>query len=234
MNTWETRDLVLVYGIWRTGTNLLMSIFREHGYLDLNEFYSKLVDDERILEIVNFKLSNILCQKNLQKCTVKLLLHHVHHMDDLNKNFFTRKFLVYRRDIFSSIISKIIAENRSNWYRSTYEPEQPEFFADISKETFLEYAEEYIFILTNFVKSGYAKIDVDYVINYEEDLIPYVENNPTDSLPSINYNVNNKQELRELFEYIYSSEVKMINDFFDRIRIETNQVEFETLFIDRK
>lgn len=230
MNSWATRDLVLVYGIWRTGTNLLMSIFREHGYLDLNEWFSNLVKDQETISVANFKLSNILCQQNLQKCTVKLLLHHIHHMDEKNKNFFTRKFLVYRRDIFSSIISKIIAENRSNWYRSTYNPEQPEFTADISIETFMRYADEYLFILTNFVKSGNSKVSIDYVINYEDDLIPYAKNNPTDSLPSINYAVTNKEELQELFVRNYSAEVKLVNDFFDTLRKEINNVEFETLF----
>lgn len=224
------RDLVLVYGMWRTGTNLLMSIFKKYGYLDLNEFFSLLSDNEEKIAILNSKLFDILCQDNLNKCTVKLILYQTNYIDDTNKNMFSKKFLVYRRDIFSSIISKVLAETRLNWYRSTYQPEQPKFFGEISKETLMDYADPYIFMLMNFIKSGHSKINFDYIINYEDDLIPYVAKNPTDSLPSSNYTITNLQELRELFDYSFCAEVKQINEFFDNLRKETNTVEFETLF----
>ncbi len=224
------RDIVLVYGIWRTGTNLLLSMFRNREYIDLNEFFSLLSDTPEQIEILNGKLFDILCQEPLQKCTTKIMLHQVNYLEDRNQNFFTRRFLVYRRDIFASIISKLVAEARLNWYRSTYIPEQPKFNDTIPTEIFLESAEEIMFILRTFINNGYSKITFDHIINYEDDLVPFARKNPTDSLPSSNYTVTNLEELRELFEYSYSTEIKLVNDFFDRIRTETNKVEFEELF----
>lgn len=224
------RDIVLVYGIWRTGTNLLLSMFRNREYIDLNEFFSLLSDTPEKIEILNGKLFDILCQEHLQKSTTKIMLHQVNYLEERNHKFFTRRFLVYRRDIFASIISKLIAEARLNWYRSTYVPNQPPFNDSIPKEIFLETAEEIMFILKTFIKSGYQKITVDHVINYEDDLVPYANRNPTDSLPSSNYTVTNIEELKELFEYSYSAEIKLINDFFDRIKRETNKIKFEELF----
>lgn len=222
------KDFVLVYGEWRTGTNLLMSMFRSRGYLDLNEFYSEWAEESsQKVEIVNKKLYSILCQQVLTKCTMKVMLPQIEFVTDEINAFFAKRVLVYRRDIFSSIISRVIAANRLNWYRSTYAPEQPQFDNIITQRNFLLAVEDTMFRYREFISSGRHKITLDHVINYEDDLVPFASNNPTDSLPSTNYTVRNLEELKTLFDGKYSVEVQKINEYFDTLRKETNKVDFE-------
>lgn len=221
------RDFVLVYGEWRTGTNLLISIFKKQGYLDLNDFYSRLTDDPQQVEIVNDKLFGILCQEVLNKCAMKVMLPQIKFVTDKNNAFFTKRVLLYRRDIFSSIISRVIAEARQSWYRSTVRPEQPEFNDMITEQNFLDVAENVLTHYQTFISTGRQKIILDHVVNYEDDLVPFVNNNPTDCLPTANYTVSNLDELKYLFDTKYSTEVHIINQFFDNLRKETNKVDFE-------
>lgn len=220
------RDLVLVYGEWRTGTNLLLSMFRKRGYLDLNEFYSCISD----VDVINEKLLDILCQKVLTKCTVKVMFPQIDHVEPNITDMFTKKILVYRRDIFSTIISRIVAETRKSWYRSTYIPEQPEFNKKIAKQEFVAVANSVISDYVTFINEGYSKINIDHVVNYEDDLVPYTKQNPTDSLPTGNYTIDNLEELRKFFEETYSKKVLMINQFFDTVRQETNKQELDKIF----
>jgi hypothetical protein len=221
------RDFVLVYGEWRTGTNLLLSMFRSRGYLDLNEFYSQLTEEPRMVEIVNNKLFDILCQKVLDKCTLKVMLPQIGIVADKNSDFFTKRVLVYRRDIFSSIISRVVAESRQSWYRSTYAPKQPQFNGIITKQNFLQVAEDVITHYQTFISTNRHEITLDHVVNYEDDLVPFASNNPTDSLPTANYVVSNLEQLKTLFDAKYSVEVYKINQFFDTLRKETNTVDFK-------
>jgi hypothetical protein len=219
------RDFVLVYGEWRTGTNLLLSLFRKRGYLDLNEFYSRWAESR--LELVNDKLFDILCQEVLNKCAMKVLLSQIGVVADKNNNFFTKRVLIYRRDIFSSIISRAVAETRLSWYRSTYAPEQPQFNDIIDEKKFLWVAEDAISHYKTFISTGRHQITLDHVINYEDDLVPFADKNPTDSLPTANYTVTNLEQLKNLFDTKYSAEVHNINQFFDTLRKETNKTDFE-------
>jgi|688.fasta_scaffold146477_3 hypothetical protein len=219
------RDFVLVYGEWRTGTNLLLSMFRQRGYLDLNEFYSRF--EPRQAEILNDKLYDILCQEVLKKCTMKVMLSQIGVVADKNTDFFTKRVLVYRRDIFSSIISRVVAETRLSWYRSTYAPEQPEFNSILTVYNFLQVAEDVISHYKTFISTGRHEISLDYVVNYEDDLVPVASNNPTDSLPTANYTVRNLEQLKTLFDAKYSYDVSNINQFFDNLRKETNKGDFE-------
>ena len=221
------RDLVLVYGEWRTGTNLLLSMFRGRGYLDLNEFYSCIND----VDVINEKLLDILLQKVLEKCTVKVMFPQIQYVDPKIDEMFTRKILVYRRDIFSTIISRIVAESRRSWYRSTYVPEQPEFNKNISNQQFTAMSNSVVSDYITFINEGYSKIQIDHVVNYEDDLVPYANQNPTDSLPTGNYTIDNLEELRKFFEQNYSNKVRMINQFFDSVRQEINKHEFDKIFI---
>ena len=221
------RDFVLVYGEWRTGTNLLVSMFKKQGYLDLYEYYSHLTDTPRQVEIVNDKLFGILCQEVLNKCVMKVMLPQIKFVADKNTALFTKRVLLYRRDIFSSIISKVIAEARLSWYRSTHLPEQPEFNRIITEKDFLYVAETTLRHYRTFISTGWHKITLDHVVNYEDDLVPFANNNPTDSLPTANYTVSNLEQLKTLFYAKYSAEVHIINQFFDNLRKETNKVDFE-------
>ena len=221
------RDFVLVYGEWRTGTNLLVSMFKKQGYLDLNEYYSRLTDNPRQVEIVNDKLFGILCQEVLNKCVMKVMLPQIKFVADKNTALFTKRVLLYRRDIFSSIISKVIAKSRHNWYRTTYEPEQPQFNDIITEQNFLQTANNTIRRYQTFISRDRHKIALDHVVNYEDDLVPFVSINPTESLPSANYTVTNLENLKTLFDAKYSAEVSDINQFFDNLRKETNKIDFE-------
>jgi len=221
------RDFVLVYGEWRTGTNLLMSIFKKQGYLDLNDFYSRLDDNPQQVEIVNDKLFGILCQEVLNKCAMKVMLPQIEFVTDKNNAFFTKRVLLYRRDIFSSIISRVIAETRLSWYRATARPEQPEFNNMITEQNFLDVAENVLTHYKTFISTGRHKIKLDHVVNYEDDLVPFTNNNPTDCLPTANYIVSNLDELKYLFDSKYSVEADDINQFFDTLRKKTNKVDFE-------
>lgn len=219
------RDFVLVYGEWRTGTNLLLSMFRSRGYFDLNEFYSRF--EPRQAEILNDKLFDILCQKVLSKCTMKVMLSQIGVVADKNNDFFTKRVLVYRRDIFSSIISRVVAESRQSWYRSTYAPEQPQFNGTVTEYNFLQVAEDVISHYQTFISTGRHEITLDHVVNYEDDLVPFASNNPTDSLPTANYTVSNLEQLKTLFDTKHSNNVRNINQFFDTLKKETNKVDFE-------
>lgn len=222
------RNFVLVYGEWRTGTNLLLSMFRSRGYLDLNEFYSEWAEESsQKAEIVNKKLYSILCQQVLTKCTMKVMLPQIELVTDENTAFFTKRVLLYRRDIFSTIISRVIADVRLNWYRTIHLPEQPEFNGIITEQNFLEVAENVLSHYQTFIHTGRHKITLDHVVNYEDDLVPFANNNPTDSLPTANYIVSNLEQLKTVFDTKYSSQVYDINQFFDTLRKETNKVDFE-------
>jgi hypothetical protein len=221
------KDFVLVYGEWRTGTNLLLSMFKKQGYLDLNEYYSQLSDYPELIELINNKLYSILCQRVLTKCTMKVMLSQIGVVADRNTDFFTKRVLIYRRDIFSSIISRVIAKSRHNWYRTTYEPEQPQFNDIITEQNFLQTADDTIRRYQTFISRDRHKITLDHVVNYEDDLVPFASNNPTDSLPSANYTVTNLENLKTLFDAKYSAEVYDINQFFDNLRKETNKIDFE-------
>jgi hypothetical protein len=222
------RDFVLVYGEWRTGTNLLLSMFKRRGYLDLNDCFSRLDEENpRLVGVVNEKLFAILCQDVLKKCTMKVMLSQIGVVADKNNDLFTKRVLIYRRDIFSSIISRVVAETRLNWYRSTYEPEQPEFNDNIPEEKFLQVAQKVLLHYQTFITKGRQQITLDHVVNYEDDLVPFANNNPTDSLPTANYTVCNLEELKTLFVAKYSDEVHNINQFFDNLKKETNKTDFE-------
>ena len=203
-------------------------MFKSRGYLDLNDFFSRLEEENpRLVGVVNEKLFAILCQDVLKKCTMKVMLSQIGIVADKNNDFFTKRVLIYRRDIFSSIISRVVAETRSSWYRSTYEPEQPEFNDNIPEENFLQVAKDVLFHYQTFISNGRQKITLDHVVNYEDDLVPFANNNPTDTLPTANYTVSNLEQLKTLFDAKYSVEVYNINQFFDALKKETNKVDFE-------
>lgn len=223
------KDFVLVYGEWRTGTNLLLSMFKYRGYLDLNEVFSRLEDYPHLVEDANDKLYAIISQEVLNKCTMKVMLSQIGIVADKNNDFFTKRILVYRRDIFSSIISRVIAETRLSWYRSIYEPEQPEFNHSITEERFFHVAEDVISHYQTFISNDRHKITLDHVVNYEDDLVPFANKNPTDSLPTDNYTVSNLEQLKTLFDAKYLDEVGSINQFFDALRKETNKIDFAQL-----
>lgn len=225
---------ILIFAYWRTGSNLLTSIFTQRGYFDFNEFYSltgihqmmKFRNEgqsNNLLEHSNSYLVNLINQTS--GCTLKINYPHIEAMNKQVFDRFSHRILLWRSDFYAMSVSKVVAEHRRHWQTTDPEFIQPEFRSEIDPIKFEKSLLSDMASIQKYIDNQYNPNDVDFVVNYERDLIPYIKQNPSAMIPSNNYTVLNEDELKRVYSK-YESAFTRFNDFFEQQRTIKNTREF--------
>jgi hypothetical protein len=149
-------------------------------------------------------------------------------MDNKVPTNFPYKILLFRKDMFATVLSGIVARARWSFcaYRDHARRLQPLFNQSITAEDFTSYLEESLTFHEDFLDKHYHPGIVNHVASYEDDLRPYEKKHPTIMIPSNNVAVNNIQELKDIYKS-YESRVEMIISRLDGIKSQVNKVSFE-------
>jgi len=222
---------IILYGQWRTGTNPLIDIFTDMGFYNFEEYYSRtgiahpdLVHPRKdAREESNLYLHSLLKQRQVDNCIIKINFQHTTMPTYSVENMFDVKMVLYRKDFLQTAISQLVAEDRRSWINYGFQIPYKKSI-DLT-----EIEKRLIGILTDidiFVKSiDIAKIN--QVVNYEEDLVPYIKIVGSRHRVSANYQIENIQEIREWYNNseLFEKFGKLIT-YFDTLKSKINTVEF--------
>jgi hypothetical protein len=224
---------ILITANWRTGSNLLVSIFTDRGYYEFNEWYSLtgiyitknlpgLPHEVSILDTSNKYLENLVTQ--LSNVTLKLNMMFFELPNQKVLDLFDTKILLYRSNFYKMILSRYVAEHRLHWGSIDINEIQPLYHERIDPVKFLDFINQDLTIHENYIKK-YDSSNIDYVVNYEDDLLPYIKHNPSKMIPSNNYFIQNESELKNLVSQ-YQSRIERIVDFFREQKMNKNKIQF--------
>ncbi len=231
-NSFVNNRKVAVYGYWRSGTNLLLSLFETMGFTNFEEFYEILAinksNTQLLIDRHNAYLVARMNQWKNNKSIIKIMLTHTQYVSDPVKEICTDNVFIFRRNVFNLVTSKIIAETRKSWLAFNKHM-QPLFDQPIDAELFKKELDLVLRDFTQFSKT-YKNLNINYVVEYEKDLVPYVKRNPesTAHTESSNYVVQNKDELSDIYINQYSDEFNRVFASFDYLKMKTNKFDFDT------
>ncbi len=226
---------IIIYSYWRTGSNLLASIFQVyHNYFYLNDWHVPIIQrpaDAGLIapgglvpysNITNDYLYTLL-STDYNHTVLKVNLPHIEYIDTKIKSQVMHNLFLYRSNFFEVGISKCVAEKRKIWAARHDDPTELVFSGRIDPALF----REEITRLVDAFRSFLNKIPrVNYVVNYETDLVPYIRENPTYFKKIPTYDISNIDELTSLFENEFSSQVNTLVNTMDMLRGSINRVPF--------
>ena len=229
---------ILVYGNWRTGTNLLIDIFMNMGFFDFNEYYSltgagklyALSADAWAVKESNDYLLTMLAPPRDRLSILKVNFPHVRFPSSEVLSKFDTKILIYRADFLQTVLSRIVAEDRLSWH-NIGGVGQPPYSKSIDINT-VSVGIMSLHRQTEKFMDNRHSLNINHVVNYESDLIPYIKLNGSRHYPSDNYSILNLEEIEDWYE---NSPLKKTSttfkEHFDDLKIKTNTNTF-TEFVE--
>lgn len=220
---------IAVFCYWRTGSNLLGDFMISNGFTNHSEFFSDVVApicENKLLppELIKFQIekANQYYKGTLleHQANLKTIVKFIHpHTKYVSKEVFgaiSTKILLYRENFFNLILSKFVASSRNSWARTIWNPDQPEFNGIYPESMFIEDAKTVLDHFMEFVNSH--EYTYDYVVNYENDLVPFVKERGANFLVSAGYNITNIMDIQSLYSEKFEDKFNLIVEFFRNIR----------------
>lgn len=218
----------LIYGNWRTGSNLLLGIFFDMGFFDFREYYTLTgimnnPTQDRIND-TNRYLSSLLDQTRTNS-VIKIAFSQRLAVTDKVLNRFDTKIVLYRRNILQSAISRIVAIERKSFINDR-DVAQPHLSKRIEIVEISRTLNKILFENNTFIAECMPE-EISHVVNYETDLVPYFQHNPTLYRPSDNYTIVNRDELTEWYNQSdYAKHFDLINSYYDNLKSKVNTTDF--------
>ena len=211
---------IVAYGYWRTGSNLFIDILQNKDFFNFDEYFGHVLghvnplieDDQR--QFLKTQLNNfyrlMISTNKVERSVVKVMFPHVDFIDDATDKQVHHRVLIHRSDFKQTIVSKIIAQQRGSWRSYVGYPDQPLYDSSINIKTFKDELTTYINEYNHFLN---RKIDIDVIVDYDLDLVPYVDKQGTKMLKSNNYTIKNIDKIDE----IYSKYESSVNSICERV-----------------
>lgn len=231
---------VLLYSHWRAGTNAFCSIFVEKlNYYYLDDYFSQLSFDKIVGEIsldenVRVLLKNrhndvhkdylkkILDKLGIYNTILKVMPTDLYIIDEELLRYFPVRIFLYRKNIFDLLISFAVAKTTNAfWYKKELEP----FKGKIDEELFKKLCSN---VLYNYELLINSDPNVDFTFEYEQDLLPYIKENPITFKKHLPYTLHNLNNLNEIYLEIFNYKQKDIDEYVLKKRQE-NKMELGTL-----
>lgn len=233
------KDNTVVFSHWRSGTNALASIFREVlKFYYLDDYHLQLgiesvlvdagISDElahklksnyynranKYIQFLSIKTVSIPTLLKIMPPTIPFITEDV-------LEYFPTRILLYRKDLYAMIRSYAIALQTGDF---VYRPEQPDV-CTIDKDAFKELCESTLCHIRMLMT---INISITHVFEYDQDLVPYLNNNPT-SFKRQNYvSITNEEEIIKIYDDILGIHATEINYIFDSRR-DLNIMSFRDL-----
>lgn len=231
---------VLLYSQWRSGSNLFCSIFVEKlNYYYLDDYFSQLSFDKILGDIsldeniralvksshnyvLNDYLKQIINKLGIYNTLLKVMPTDLCMIDYELLRYFPVKIFLYRKNIFELIVSFAVAKTTNAfWYIKELEP----FNGKIDETLFRKLCYN---VLENYKLLFKYNPHVDYTFEYEQDLLPYIKENPTTFKKQSAYTIHNKDNLNEIYVDVFNCKQKDIDEYVFLKRRE-NPMTLDTL-----
>lgn len=220
---------VMIYGNWRTGTNLLLGIFEDLNFFSFAEYYTTTGTMDNPTEIrlgnSNKYLVSLILQLKNHNCVIKVPFAQRKAVNDRISNIFETKIVIYRKNILQSAISRIIALKRKSFVH-TDDLIQTEFNDRIEIDELSSVLNK-ILSENNLFINNLTHQKINHVVNYEDDLVPYFKYNRTIYKKSDNYTITNHDELIEWYNQSdYTKHFNLVNSYYDNLKSTVNTADF--------
>jgi hypothetical protein len=165
---------------------------------------------------------------------MKINYPHIKLPNSLIFDHFKHKIVLYRTDIFQSAVSRIVAEKRKSWVVDNKSQIQLEFNEKISM-TDMKRMIGIIVLENQTLRNYYDTSLTNFVVNYETDLVPYVNANEISMFPSNNYIVQNYDDLKQeiITDRHFLEHQMIINEYFTKLK-SVNTKSFSDYLIELK
>lgn len=230
---------ILIYSHWRSGSNLLSTIFKDIGYVFLDDFHQqtrihKILESLVINNLINWLqfedflieydkiLNNYIskCISSNSKITLKVMINDVNKINKNLQNNFFHKIFLFREDMFRVLTSYAVASKRNVW---TYHTENEQFIDNIDPKKF---EQRCIDSLQYFYTFMAINPELTYVCEYQKDLVPFVSKYQVSLQKQKDFQITNIDQIHEIYNRIFHPHSERIIDFCYKKR-QRNSMKFE-------